>query len=891
MPGKIKGLTVELGGETKGLEAAMKDVGKAANDINKELKEVEAGLKFDPANTVLLAQKQELLEQKIAETRKGLDLLRQAEERVEEMFKSGEIDAGQYRNFRREIEKSESKLVTFEKQVRDVEKAQKDAGKTAGEWGDKLKDAAGKAALGAGAAAGAAFSAGFLGAVDVEKASDKLNAQLGATGEDAERYGEVAGNLYAGAWGDSMEDVTNAVGAVVTSIGGMRGASAADLEDITAKVLDFSTAFEVDVPRAAQVAGQMVKSGLADNATEALDLLTRSMQNVPAAVRDDIMDAVDEYGPFLASIGIDGQQAFGLLVKGAERGMYGIDKTGDALKEFTIRATDMSKGTKEAYDILGLSMPEMTRKLLKGGETGAKAFDQIVAALLDVGDPIRQSQAALALFGTPLEDLSVQEIPAFLKGLDDAKGSLGEVGGAVAELGDTLNDNAATQIEAFKRSVQTAFIEKLAAALPHIQGVFGFLTENAAIFVPLTASLGAFALVIGTVAAALKVWSVVQVILNATLWASPITWIVLAVVALAAAAYLLIKNWNKVAGFFGKMWEGIKADFGAALEWIQGAFAGLPGPIQAALAPVIDYIALPFRLGYEAIKTVIELVKAVISGDFGAIPGIIEDALGNVGDSMLSPFKSGYELVVSLLKKLDRATGGELGDLVSTVRKVLAPIQAIMELPFKLGKVAVKLVIDTMTAVLKGDFEAVPGLIKTALGDVGQLLYNTGKAIMQGLLDGIKAAWKATADFLKGVGQKIKDLKGPMDKDRVLLYKEGAAIIAGLGKGMQSQIPNLLDAVSGLSGAIGRNISDGMGTQQQRLQDSWAGLTAEVALAAGGSRYGAVHTVAAPAAAISGPGGPVYHIASLQVVAPNPRAFWKELEAEVALTARAGGRR
>jgi TP901 family phage tail tape measure protein len=843
--GPIKGLTVEVGGETKGLQAALKDVGRVSNDINKELGQIEKGLKFDPQNSVLLAQKHELLEKKIVATRDSLDALRQAEERVEKMFKSGEIDAGQYREFRRQIEASESKLKTFEKQVKDVEKAQKDAGKTASEWGKKLKDGSEKAALGAGAAAGAAFTAGFLGGMDVEKASDKLVAQLGASGKDAERYGEVAANLYAGAWGDSMEDVTGAVGAVVTSIGGMREASDSELEDITAKVLDFATAFEVDVPRAAQVAGQMVKAGLADDATGALDLLTRSMQNVPAAVRDDIMDAVDEYGPFLASIGIDGPQAFGLLVKGAERGMYGIDKTGDALKEFTIRATDMSKGTKEAYDILGLSMPEMTRKLLKGGETGAKAFDQIVAALLDVGDPIRQSQAALALFGTPLEDLSVQEIPAFLKGLDDAKGALGDVDGAVSDMGQTLNDNAATSLESFKRQVQKALVDKMEDALPAMQGVFEFLSQYSGVIVPLVGALAGFAGVIAAISAAMKAWAIIQAVLNATMWASPITWIVAAVIALAAVAYLVIKNWEPISAFFEDLWETIKNAFGAAKDWIVEKMGALKDGALEKLDALVAFVT--------------------------GLPEAILSALGDLGSLLLD---AGKALLQGLLTGATWVWDNLVAPYLNLHLKILKAVGSLVSVLLNAGK-------DVLRGLLSGlkwlwDMEVKGWLnlgakIKSAVGSLGSVLYDAGKAVMKGLYNGLKWAWDHTvAPFLDKVTRLIPDWKGPIEDDRRLLIPAGEAIMGGLMTGMQGQLGQLRQTAAQVSATIAGAIAP---------RANYSVSAGQLPTVAGG---GAAAAVLRP--------GDVFNFYG-DIVAPDPSRFIKAIEREVALQGRARGMR
>jgi len=305
-------------------------------------------------------------------------------------------------------------------------------------------------AVAAGAAAGLALGYALTSALDLEAANDKLAAQLNLSEAESERIGGVAGKLYADAYGESIQEVNGAVAAVISSIDGM-GERDADLEGMTAKVLDLSKAFEIDAARAAQVAGQAITSGLADDGTEAVDLLTVALQKVPAAVRDDLVDALDEYGPFMSSIGVTGEKAFGLLVQGAQKGMYGIDKTGDALKEFTIRATDMSTASKVGFDALGMSQEKMSRRLLKGGADGAKAFDEIINGLLKIKDPVEQSQAALALFGTPLEDLSVQEIPKFLGSLKATEDGMGDVAGAAEKMGDKLNDNAASKIESFKR--------------------------------------------------------------------------------------------------------------------------------------------------------------------------------------------------------------------------------------------------------------------------------------------------------------------------------------------------------------------------------------------------------------------------------------------------------
>jgi hypothetical protein len=335
--------------------------------------------------------------------------------------------------------------------VPEAERAGEEAGEKAG---DGLKA---KGALGA-AAAGAAVGMAFVEALDVDAAADKLVAQLGANAVQAERYGRVAGNLYANAWGDSMDHVNEAIGAVVSSIDGMDSASGRQLGRLTSRALDFATAFEVDVTRSVQVADTLIEAKLAKNGLRAFDLLTKGAQKVPSALREDLMDAVEEYGQFFASLGYSGPQAFALLVDASEKGIYGLDKAGDAVKEFTIRATDGSKASKDAYALIGLSAEDMSNKILKGGDDAQEATQKVIDGLLDIEDPSQRAQAAIALFGTPLEDLNVRDIPDFLRNLQGTSDAMDGVRGSSKRMSDDLNSNARTSITEFTRTMKTELV-------------------------------------------------------------------------------------------------------------------------------------------------------------------------------------------------------------------------------------------------------------------------------------------------------------------------------------------------------------------------------------------------------------------------------------------------
>ncbi|PHC36782.1 DUF2207 domain-containing protein [Bacillus toyonensis] len=110
MAGRIKGITIEIGGNTQPLQNALKDVNKQSDALVKELKDVERLLKFDPGNVEALAQKQKLLTQQIENTTQKLDKLKAAEQQVQAQFQNGKISEEQYRAFRREIEFTEGSL-------------------------------------------------------------------------------------------------------------------------------------------------------------------------------------------------------------------------------------------------------------------------------------------------------------------------------------------------------------------------------------------------------------------------------------------------------------------------------------------------------------------------------------------------------------------------------------------------------------------------------------------------------------------------------------------------------------------------------------------------------------------------------------------------------------
>lgn len=399
----------------------------------------------------------------------------------------------------------------------------------------------GTAAAGLGIAAGGAFAFGLINNMDIDAANDKLSAQLGLSAQQSEAFGNAAGELYANAYGDSIEQVNDALSAVHSSLGDFVGDSEDALIRATAKALDFATAFEVDVTEAAGVAGFAIRHGLARDSDHAWDLMVTAMQRMPASMREELFPAIEEYGSFLANLGFTGEQAFGLLAAASLEGSFGIDKTADALKELTIRATDMSTLSVASFEAAGLNADEMAARFLAGGDSARGALDDLIAGLLAIEDPVARSNAAIGLFGTPLEDLSVTEIPAFLEGLSSMSTDMGDVAGAADRMGDVLNDNAKVKIEAFRRQAMMKLTDFVAnEVLPRLEALSNWAQDNPGKFQLLAGVIG------GVLVLAFMAWAIAATSAAVATFAA--TWPVLAIVAalalLAAGIIYAYTHWG-----------------------------------------------------------------------------------------------------------------------------------------------------------------------------------------------------------------------------------------------------------------------------------------------------------------------------------------------------------
>lgn len=486
----------------------------------------------------------------------------------------------------------------------------------------------------------AALGAGLNQALEKEQLDLNLAASLGLDpdGEEARILGEQSASLYRDAWGDTLEDSSGAIEAAAAAFyTGLNGEVPIDnLEDYAAKAIAIGGVFEADSAEVIGAVNSIWSSGLSGGDIDnAFDALTAAAQAVPKDVRGELLAASNEYSQFFDALGFNAEEAFGLLSTQIGDGAFGIDKAGDAIKEFTIRATDGSTSTVEAFESIGLSAEDMQAALLAGGDTGKAAFDQITAALGEIEDPAAQAEAALALFGTPLEDLGVNDIPTFIRQLNFSGNALDDVEGSAQAVADTVGGSATASFESLKRKgmgiladfAEDVLLPALDAILPVLEGLVEVIEL---IPTPIKAA-GFGALIFGGGLIALA-----GPILNATrlvsgfftlLSANPYILILAATIALVI---VIVKNWDTIVAFLQDAWEILKIGLSELKDFFVDIWNGI----------------------YENVAGILDSVWSKVTEIWGSIKGFLEDTLSSIGGFFTDYIINPVSAIIGFFKDL-----------------------------------------------------------------------------------------------------------------------------------------------------------------------------------------------------------------------------------------------
>jgi hypothetical protein len=492
----------------------------------------------------------------------------------------------------------------------------------AGDAGEKMGDRFGKlkeTTAAAGAAAGAALMVGLLGAMENEKATDKLAAQLGAGSPIAESAGRVAGELWADAYGESITDAADAVKTVLQ--GGLLAEDATDaqIKDMTASVMAFATTWDQEVQGSVNAVGQMLRTGLAPNAQAAMDILTRGMQQGGDKAQD-LLDTFNEYSTQFRRVGLDGTTAMGLISQALKAGARDSDQVADAIGQFGERALAGGKPVEDAYKSIGLNAGKMAKQIGMGGKSAEGALATTLTALRNTKDEQVRLNAAAQLFGDPA---NVMGAALFAMDLDTAAMSMGNVEGAANKAATALNDNAATTIEKFKRTAQQGFTEAAAAAVTWGQ-------KNQTVVMAAAAILGTLGLTYAAVRAGQMAWVAIQGVStaatgvataaqwlwNAALTANPIGIVIAAIAALVAGLIWFFTQTTLGRAIFSTAMQGISTAFGWVWDKLQAGFTWVKANwplLLAILTGPIGLAVLAISRNWDTIMAGLRYTKSYVT--------------------------------------------------------------------------------------------------------------------------------------------------------------------------------------------------------------------------------------------------------------------------------------
>ena len=518
MPGNIKGIIVEIGGDTSKLQKALNKVNSQSNSLSKELKGINSLLKLDPKNVELLSQKQEILNQSIDTTQDKLQQLKKIKEEADKkMASGGKISEENYRNLQREIISTQNKLngLTDELKQFNAENTQlSKASKKIEEYGnkiskvsDKVNDLGNKASV----ASGAVVAGGIAlanSAMSVEDAVAKYVSSTNTATNETEKYKTVLENINKANYGDGYEDIANSMAAVKMQL---KDINDADLENITEKAIALRDLFGYDVSESIRA----VKA-LMDNfnitADESFNLIAEGKKQ-GLDFSNELLDNVNEYSVQFKKLGLSAEDMFNIFKVGSENGAFNLDKIGDAVKEFSIRAIDGSNTTSDGFKRIGLNADEMAKKFANGGETAKQAFIEVVNRLGKMDDKVSQSVAGVDLFGTMWEDLGPTVISSFSKmdaGISKSSNSMQE---SIDELYDTTKKKAETQLKRLQSlgadfgeemlPVLEKIIDKAEDFIDCLEDMSDEEKENVAKIALLVAGFGPLTKVVGTAGSAI----------------------------------------------------------------------------------------------------------------------------------------------------------------------------------------------------------------------------------------------------------------------------------------------------------------------------------------------------------------------------------------------------
>lgn len=586
MAGNIKGICIEFRGDTTKLDKALRKVNNETKGIDKELRAVNKSLKFNPTSVELWRQKQQLLTQKVGETKDKLELLRQAQAKLDD-DPAVDKESAEYRELQREIIETESKLKHFEGELKKVGNADLQAlGNKFKGVGDKMKTVGSNMTkyitapiVAIGAASVAAFN-------EVQNGLNIITQKTGASGAELTKMQDTARDLAKNLPTD-FETAGTAVGELNTRF----GVTGQELEDLSEKYIMFSKVNSVDLNQSIDETQKALSAfGLsAKDAPALLDRLTKAGQESGASV-DTLTQGLIQNGTAFQELGLNMDQSVNLMAQMEKSGansetvMQGLRK---ALKNAAAEGIPLDQALSQLQDTIvnGTgSMDGLTAAYDLFGKSGDQIYGAVKNGSLDFS---ALGSAASDASGTLESVFNETLTPAdqFQMAMNQAK----DVG---YEFGTTVLPMLTPLIEKLGEKLQ-AFSDWWNGLSPQTKKMITVIAMIVAAMGPLISILGSIFGLIGSMMTVLPALGGVFAAL-----AGPVGIVIGIIAALVAIGIILYKNWDT-----------IKAKLSAFKTFMVQVFTSIKNKVVSIFTAIKNAIMKPIQTAVDFVKKMIGKIK------------------------------------------------------------------------------------------------------------------------------------------------------------------------------------------------------------------------------------------------------------------------------------------
>lgn len=325
---------------------------------------------------------------------------------------------------------------------------------------------AGLAAMGTGAIAATKYLSDLGG--EWKEATNQVAASTGAAGKELENLRGAMERVYADNFGEDVADVADAVALVDRNLANL---DQEGLTKATEGALALRDAFEYEVEESTRAA-EAIRKNFGTSVEDAFSLIAAGAQN-GLDYSGELIDTINEYSSQFSKLGFTADGMFNLLQSGADSTAWNLDKVGDAIKEFSIRAIDGSDTTVSAFEDLGYNAEKIMATFAAGGEGANTAFFEVLNTLMDVDDQVKRDALGVALFGTMWEDLGTEAMEA----MAGASQAAYDTEGALEQINQVKYNDLDSAIQGIGRQMEVALLPAADAVYQSLMDSMPEITE------------------------------------------------------------------------------------------------------------------------------------------------------------------------------------------------------------------------------------------------------------------------------------------------------------------------------------------------------------------------------------------------------------------------------